>query len=116
VKKIYNLIRPGEDPSYELASQLVERMFFNEKRYNLGEVGRYKLNSRLKLEVPVETYVLTREDVVAIVKTLIRISATRKRWTTSTTSPTAVSAPWASCWKRNIPTACCAWRALPSSV
>ncbi len=73
VKKIYNLIRPGEDPSYELASQLVERMFFNEKRYNLGEVGRYKLNSRLKLEVPVETYVLTREDVVAIVKTLIRI-------------------------------------------
>ena len=73
VKKIYNLIRPGEDPSYEDARALVERMFFNEKRYNLGEVGRYKLNSRLNLELPEDKFVLTREDLEAIVNTIIRI-------------------------------------------
>ncbi len=73
VKKIYNLIRPGEDPSYEDARALVERMFFNEKRYNLGEVGRYKLNSRLDLHLPEDKFVLTREDLEAIVNTIIRI-------------------------------------------
>ncbi|MCD4828744.1 MAG: DNA-directed RNA polymerase subunit beta [Candidatus Cloacimonetes bacterium] len=73
VKKIYNLIRPGEDPSYDLAKQLVDRMFFNEKRYNLGEVGRYKLNSRLGLDIAPDTFVLTREDVVVIVEKLVRI-------------------------------------------
>ena len=46
--KIYSLIRPGDEPSPESAEDLFERMFFNEKRYNLGRVGRYKLNSRLE--------------------------------------------------------------------
>ena len=73
VKKIYNLIRPGEDPSYEMASELVERMFFNEKRYNLGEVGRYKINSRLDLDIALDKYVLTRGDIVAIVNKLVEI-------------------------------------------
>jgi DNA-directed RNA polymerase subunit beta len=73
VKRIYNLIRPGEDPTFEMAKQLVERMFFNEKRYNLGEVGRYKMNKRLGLNLDPETTVLTTSDLIAIVQRLIAI-------------------------------------------
>jgi DNA-directed RNA polymerase subunit beta len=73
VKRIYNLIRPGEDPTFEMAKQLVERMFFNEKRYNLGEVGRYKMNKRLGLNLDPETTVLTTRDLTAIVQRLIYI-------------------------------------------
>ncbi|MFO7659434.1 MAG: DNA-directed RNA polymerase subunit beta, partial [Candidatus Cloacimonadaceae bacterium] len=71
--KIYTLIRPGEEPTPEAAQQMIERMFFNEKRYNLGEVGRYKMNSRLGLDIPISTMTLTREDFVQIFKTLINI-------------------------------------------
>ncbi len=73
VKKIYNLIRPGEEPTIEVANALVERLFFNEKRYNLGEVGRYKLNARLGLNIDLDTHVLTKFDVVAIVNKLVEI-------------------------------------------
>ncbi|MDN5354565.1 MAG: DNA-directed polymerase subunit beta [Candidatus Cloacimonadota bacterium] len=73
VKKIYNLIRPGEEPTYEAAQALFERMFFNERRYNLGEVGRYKINSRLGLDIDKDTHILTKEDLVAIVETLIKV-------------------------------------------
>jgi len=73
VKKIYTLIRPGEEPSYEAALELFNRMFFNERRYNLGEVGRYKLNSRLGLDVDLSTNILTREDLLAIVSKLIAV-------------------------------------------
>lgn len=73
LKKIYSLIRPGEDASVEVAQQLVDRMFFNEKRYNLGEVGRHKINVRLGSEVDITTMTLTVEDFVNIFKTLINI-------------------------------------------
>ena len=73
LKKIYSLIRPGEDAPVEAAQQLVDRMFFNEKRYNLGEVGRYKINTRLGIEVDENTMTLTVADFVHIFKTLINI-------------------------------------------
>jgi len=73
LKKIYNLIRPGEDAPLEAAKQLVDRMFFNEKRYNLGEVGRYKINNRLGINVDPKIMTLTVEDFVHIFKTLINI-------------------------------------------
>jgi len=73
VKKIYNLIRPGEEPDYDTAMTLVERMFFNEKRYDLGEVGRYKLNARLKLEIDPQIRVLTKQDLIAITQTIIKV-------------------------------------------
>jgi DNA-directed RNA polymerase subunit beta len=73
LKKIYNLIRPGEDAPLEAAKQLVDRMFFNEKRYNLGEVGRYKINSRLGINVDLHLLTLCVEDFVNIFKTLINI-------------------------------------------
>lgn len=71
--KIYSLIRPGEDAPVEAAKQLVDRMFFNEKRYNLGEVGRYKINTRLGIDVDPQTMTLTVADFVHIFKTLIKI-------------------------------------------
>jgi DNA-directed RNA polymerase subunit beta len=73
LKKIYTLIRPGEEPSYDIALELFNRMFFNERRYNLGEVGRHKLNSRLKLKIDRSIHILTKEDLVAIIETLIAV-------------------------------------------
>ena len=73
LKKIYTLIRPGEEPSVEVAADLFERMFFNERRYNLGEVGRHKLNSRLDLDIDPNTHILTKEDFIAIIDQLIKV-------------------------------------------
>jgi DNA-directed RNA polymerase subunit beta len=71
--KIYTLIRPGEESTPEAAQIMIERMFFNEKRYNLGDVGRYKMNARLGLDIPLNTLTLTVDDFVQIFKTLINI-------------------------------------------
>lgn len=73
LKKIYTLIRPGEDAPLEAARILVDRMFFNEKRYNLGKVGRHKINTRLGIDVDMSIMTLTVEDFVHIFKTLINI-------------------------------------------
>ena len=73
LKKIYSLIRPGEDATLETAKALVDRMFFNEKRYNLDEVGRYKINTRLGIDVDPNLLTLCVEDFVHIFKTLVRI-------------------------------------------
>ncbi|MDP8232460.1 MAG: DNA-directed RNA polymerase subunit beta [Candidatus Zophobacter franzmannii] len=72
-KKIYNLIRPGEEPAAEVAAEFIKQMFFNVKKYNLGAVGRYKMNSRLKLDIPLDNHSLTLDDFVCIFKTLISI-------------------------------------------
>jgi DNA-directed RNA polymerase subunit beta len=71
--KIYNLIRPGEPPSLNTARELFKRLFFDEKRYDLGELGRYRLNARLKLDVPQDTKVMTEMDFMAIMKYLVAL-------------------------------------------
>ena len=71
--KIYSLLRPGEPPSMESAESLLERLFFNTKRYDLGEVGRYMINQRLGRDVPVERTVLEPADFEEIVAYLIRL-------------------------------------------
>ncbi len=73
LKKIYTLIRPGEEPSYDIALDLFNRMFFNERRYNLGKVGRYKLNTRLGLNIDPSIHILTKEDFIAIIEKLIAV-------------------------------------------
>lgn len=73
LQKVYSLIRPGEDAPLEAARQLVDRMFFNERRYNLGEVGRFKINQRLGIDIDKNQMTLTVEDFVHIFKTLINI-------------------------------------------
>ena len=67
LRRFYQLLRPGEPPSEEVAAQLFERLFFHEKRYDLAEVGRYKMNRRLKLDVPKDVTTLTRHDFLAII-------------------------------------------------
>jgi len=78
IEAIYRQLRSGEPPDIDTARGLIERMFFNEKRYNMGEVGRYRINKKLDLDIPYETMVLTREDIVAIIEYLIGLrSGTR---------------------------------------
>jgi len=67
LRRFYQLLRPGEPPSEEVAAQLFERLFFHEKRYDLAEVGRYKMNRRLNLNVDKLTTTLTRDDFLAII-------------------------------------------------
>ncbi|MBI3082492.1 MAG: DNA-directed RNA polymerase subunit beta, partial [Gemmatimonadetes bacterium] len=77
LEQIYALLRPGEAPNLETARAALERLFFNPKRYDLGRVGRYKINQRLKVNVPLTHTVLTEEDFVAIIRYLIELSEGR---------------------------------------
>ncbi|HMB41803.1 MAG TPA: DNA-directed RNA polymerase subunit beta [Balneolaceae bacterium] len=71
--EIYQQIRTGEMPDPETARQVLERLFFSDKKYDLGEVGRYRLNKRLKVDVDQDIQYLTKEDIVAIIKEVIRL-------------------------------------------
>jgi len=68
---IYKQLRSGEAPDLETAKNLFEKLFFNSKRYDLGEVGRLRINQKLKLETPTATTTLTKEDIIAIIRYLI---------------------------------------------
>jgi DNA-directed RNA polymerase subunit beta len=54
LNRLYSLIRPGDAPTLEMAQALLEKLFFNPKRYDLGDVGRYMINQRLGLDIPIE--------------------------------------------------------------
>ena len=73
LQQIYTLLRPGDAPNMETAKQALERLFFSPKRYDLGRVGRYKINQRLALATPADVTVLTREDFVAIIRYLVEL-------------------------------------------
>jgi DNA-directed RNA polymerase subunit beta len=73
LKAIYSLLRPGDPPNIETARLALERIFFNPKRYDLGRVGRYKINQRLGTKEPLSNTVLTQEDFVKIVGYLIEL-------------------------------------------
>ncbi|HHJ50690.1 MAG TPA: DNA-directed RNA polymerase subunit beta [Phaeodactylibacter sp.] len=73
VNYIYRQLRGTEPPDDETARGIIDKLFFSEKRYNLGEVGRYKINRKLGLDIPMETLVLTKEDIIVIVKYLVRL-------------------------------------------
>jgi DNA-directed RNA polymerase subunit beta len=75
---IYQQLRSGEAPDLETAKNLLERLFFNEKRYDLGNVGRYRMNAKLGLTIPVTTTTLTKEDIIAIINYLIDLQQGRK--------------------------------------
>ncbi len=76
---IYSLLRPGEAPNMATARAALDRVFFDPKRYDLGRVGRYKINQRLKLDVAASETVLTREDFVTILRYLIELNEGRGR-------------------------------------
>ena len=73
VEHIYRQLRNAEPPDEETARGIIDRLFFSDKRYDLGDVGRYRINRKLKLDTPSDTKVLTREDIIAIVKYLINL-------------------------------------------
>ncbi len=77
LEQIYSLLRPGEAPNLETARAALERLFFNPQRYDLGRVGRYKINQRLKVSIPLDHTVLTKEDFVAIIRYLLELSEGR---------------------------------------
>ena len=71
--RIYQLMRPGDPPNVETARTFVERLFFSPKRYDLGDVGRYRMNQKLDLKIPQDTHVLTREDFISIIRYIIAL-------------------------------------------
>ncbi|MDQ5951297.1 MAG: DNA-directed polymerase subunit beta [Patescibacteria group bacterium] len=71
--EVYEKMRPGEPATLDTAQDYLKQMFFDARRYDLGSVGRYKLNRRLKIDVALDTIVLTPEDVVATVQYLIKL-------------------------------------------
>ena len=76
---IYSLLRPGDAPNIQTARAALDRVFFDPKRYDLGRVGRYKINQRLGLDIAHSETVLTREDFVSILRYLIELSEGRGR-------------------------------------
>ncbi|MCX6024583.1 MAG: DNA-directed RNA polymerase subunit beta, partial [Chloroflexi bacterium] len=72
--EFYRRLRPGDPPNEENARSLVQSLFFNPRRYDLGRVGRYKLNKRLNLGIDLKTRVITKDDLVEIVRHLIQVN------------------------------------------
>ena len=72
---IYRKLRPGEPPTLENARNLLENFYFNPKRYDLAKVGRYKLNKKLGLDMPLSQSTLTSEDIAQTIEYMIRLHA-----------------------------------------
>jgi DNA-directed RNA polymerase subunit beta len=70
---IYRKLRPGEPPTRESAQALLENLYFNPKRYDLAKVGRYKVNKKLGLSLPIRQGTLTEEDIVSTIEYLVRL-------------------------------------------
>jgi len=73
VEHIYRQLRNAEPPDYETAKGIINKLFFSEQRYNLGEVGRYRMNKKLELDIDINQKVLTQEDIITIIKNLIKL-------------------------------------------
>ena len=73
IQHIYRQLRNAEPPDDASAREVITNLFFSEKRYDLGEVGRYRINKKLNLTTPMEVKVLTREDIIEIIKYLIEL-------------------------------------------
>lgn len=70
---VYQLLRSGEPPNLETAQKFIERLLFSSKKYDLGQVGRYRLNQQFNLDVPVEDTVLTIDDITQVIRFLIEM-------------------------------------------
>jgi DNA-directed RNA polymerase subunit beta len=73
VEHIYRQLRNAEPPDEETARGIIDKLFFSDKRYDLGIVGRFRINKKLNLDIPEDTKVLTREDIISIIKYLIEL-------------------------------------------
>jgi DNA-directed RNA polymerase subunit beta len=77
VLHIYRQLRNSEPPDESTAREVIENLFFSDKRYDLGNVGRYRINKKLNLDINIDTRVLTNEDIIAIIKYLIQLVNSR---------------------------------------
>lgn len=77
LEKIYRQLRSSEPPDEETSRGVIDKLFFSETRYSLGEVGRYRLNKRLGIDIALDVQVMTKEDIIAIVKHLIQLLNTK---------------------------------------
>ncbi len=73
VEHIYRQLRNAEPPDEETARGIIDKLFFSDKRYDLGDVGRYRINKKLNLEIDQETRVLTKQDIISIIRYLIEL-------------------------------------------
>jgi len=73
VLHIYRQLRNAEPPDDATARDVIDKLFFSEKRYDLGEVGRYRINKKLNLNIDMKVQVLTKEDIIEIIKYLIKL-------------------------------------------
>jgi DNA-directed RNA polymerase subunit beta len=73
VEHIYRTLRNAEPPDEETARGIIDKLFFSDKRYDLGEVGRYRINKKLNLTISDEIRILTKEDIISIIKYLIEL-------------------------------------------
>ena len=74
VEHIYRQLRNAEPPDEETARGIINKLFFSEQRYNLGNVGRFRMNKKLGLDIPMDKLVLTKEDIITIIKFLIELN------------------------------------------
>jgi DNA-directed RNA polymerase subunit beta len=74
VQVIYRQLRGADAPDNETARGIIDKLFFSDKRYDLGEVGRYKINRKLNLNSPLDQKTLTKEDIIEIIKYLVRLT------------------------------------------
>ncbi|MBQ3737871.1 MAG: DNA-directed RNA polymerase subunit beta [Bacteroidales bacterium] len=77
VEYIYRQLRNAEPPDEETARGIIEKLFFSDKRYDLGLVGRYRINRKLNLSIPADVKVLTKEDIIAIIKYLVELLSSK---------------------------------------
>jgi len=73
VEHIYRQLRNAEPPDEDTARGIIDKLFFSDQRYNLGEVGRYRMNKKLELDIEMDKQVLTKLDIITIVKYLIEL-------------------------------------------
>jgi DNA-directed RNA polymerase subunit beta len=73
VEHIYRQLRNAEPPDEETARGIINKLFFSDQRYNLGEVGRFRMNKKLGLDIDIDKLVLTKEDIITIIKYLIEL-------------------------------------------
>ena len=71
ITDIYKILRPGEPPTFEIANQIFQNLFFGSERYDLSDVGRVKINSRLNLNCSDKITILRNEDIIAIIKLML---------------------------------------------
>ncbi|MCK7559983.1 hypothetical protein MKQ70_35675 [Chitinophaga sedimenti] len=89
VQHIYRQLRGADAPDDETARGIIDKLFFSDKRYDLGDVGRYKINRKLGLPTPLDMKVLTKDDIISIIKYRYNSPTVRPRSTISITCLTA---------------------------